>query len=112
MSIDISNLEVDVDAIECVQETHIQILAVAINQLVDARDVERLMALRLKLVEELCNEAAEMDIPDVRVRRIRGEQFKLDARMSTMTDEEAVKHIQNNFWLGAQFTAKDWNGNG
>ena len=110
MNIDINDLEVDVDAIENIQETHIQILGIALDQLAKARDLDRLLKLRLKLVDELCDEAADMDIPDVRVRRIRGEQFKLGARISGMNDEDAIEYIRNNFWVGAQFTVRDWKG--
>lgn len=110
MSVDISNIEVDVDAIESVQDSNMIIIGTAIGQLVEARDAKRLLALRLKLVDELLDDAAEMDIPDVRSRRIKGDQWKIGAAMHHMNDEAVVKYLQDHFWDGAQYTSPKWTG--
>ena len=109
---DLDNLEVDADAMESISDASVPLVALAINQYVEAGDLQGLLAFRDRFVAELIEEAAEMDIPDIRVRRIKGEQWKMKMHMQRMqmTDDEALRYIQSNFWEGGQFTSPQWSG--
>ena len=109
---DLDNLEVDPDAMESIMDASVPYVALAIAQYVDAGDIQGLLAFRDRFVEELIEEAAEMDIPDIRVRRIQGEQWKMKMHMQRMQmpDDEALRYIQSHFWEGGQFVSPAWTG--
>ena len=71
---------------------------------VDASDLEGLMELRKELVEEYVAAAMRFEDAEYRIRRIRGEQWKLEMQIGRDPDQNSqIIELYMNFWAGGEF---------
>ena len=98
------------NAIKSIGDANLPEIVTIMSDFVHAGDVDGILAFRLRFVEELINEASEMDRPDIRVRRIKGAQWQLGAKMHHLEGKEAAKFVMDNFWSGVEFTNINWKG--
>ena len=74
------------------------------TEYVSAEDLEGLMELRKELVEEYVAAAMRYDDAEYRIRRIRGEQWKLEMRIGREPDRNSqIIELYMFFWAGGEF---------
>ena len=74
-----------------------------LSHLLTMNDFDRMWELRLQLVEVQEDMASELTDSEHRIRRIRGEQWKLTAELRTKHGNDKIDHLFLEFWRGGTY---------
>lgn len=102
------SLGINPDDVERILDIPVVHVASILVDFEDKRDLDGLMAFRLRYLNELIEIAEEMSVPDRRIRRIRGEQWKLGVKVASMPKQDALRHLSQRFWTGTELMKEDF----